>query len=126
MGMQKQNDRYEQYQEPEQDKLQPVEEMLLQENYPAHIIENYPKLLKKDMHLAEIYRLGTNSQQDSSDSDKNIPINPFQVRIDRKGQVLGRPDGLPAQVAGAAVRRAGVRHHAPAQPVSGRTVRHPG
>jgi hypothetical protein len=84
MGMQKQNDRYEQYQEPEQDKLQPVEEMLLQENYPAHIIENYPKLLKKDMHLAEIYRLGTNSQQDSSDSDKNIPINPFQVRIDRK------------------------------------------
>jgi subtilisin family serine protease len=87
MGMQKQNDRYEQYQEPEQDKLQPVEEMLLQENYPAHIIENYPKLLKKDMHLAEIYRLGTNSQQDSSDSDKNIPINPFQVRIDRKGQV---------------------------------------
>ena len=83
--MQEQGNKPDQYQKPDpDDKLQPVEEMLRKENYPAHIIENYPKLLNKDMHLAELYRLGT-SQQDSP--HKNILINPLQARIDRKGQI---------------------------------------
>ncbi len=62
--MQEQNNKPDQYQEPDPNKLQPVEEMLRRENYPAHIIEHYPKLLKKDMHLAELYRLVATSQQD--------------------------------------------------------------
>jgi subtilisin family serine protease len=83
--MQDQNNKPDQYQEPDlDDTLQPVEEMLRKENYPAHIIENYPKLLEKDMHLAEVYRLGTGHQDTPP---KKISINPLQARIDRKGQI---------------------------------------
>jgi subtilisin family serine protease len=83
--MQEQDNKPDQYQKPDpDDKLQPVEEMLRKENYPAHIIENYPKLLKKDMHLAELYRLGA-SQQDSP--HRKIRINPFQAQTDRKRQI---------------------------------------
>ena len=83
--MQEKSNKPIQNQNREPDPLQPVEDMLRQEGYPIHVIENYPTLLQKDMHLAEIFRLGFMNQQDLP--GKKLIINPLQARIDRKGWV---------------------------------------
>jgi len=63
-------------------KLQPVEEVLKQQGYPPPVIENYSRLIPKDFHLAELYRL---TAKDSPAINK--AINPLQARVDTKGRV---------------------------------------
>lgn len=66
--------------------LQPVEERLWQYNYPSHVIENYPKLVQNDLHLAEIYRLGATGTPDLA-GDKKKLLNPVQTKVDGKGRI---------------------------------------
>lgn len=60
----------------------PVEELLLQQGYPMPVIENYSKLIPKDLRLAELYRLTAKGSPASSKV-----INPLQAKVDTKGRV---------------------------------------
>lgn len=68
------------------DMLQPVEERLRQYDYPPHVIENYPKLARNDLHLAEIYRMAAAGTPDPGGYKKRL-LNPIQTRVDRKGRI---------------------------------------
>ena len=63
-------------------KLQPIEAALVQQGYPVPVIENYSKLIAKDLHLAELYRF---TAKDSPATSKII--SPIQARVDSKGRL---------------------------------------
>lgn len=65
--------------------LLPIEEVLAQQGYPPQVVENYPRITRKDLQLAELYRTGSRDLQ--AEPDKKKIINPVQARIDRKGQL---------------------------------------
>ncbi len=67
-------------------RLQPVEDVLRQQGFSPATIENYSKLISKDMHLAELYRLGSD-EAPVSPAEKKKLINPIQARVDRRGRV---------------------------------------
>lgn len=52
--------------------------------YPENIKKNYSTLIKKDLHIAEIYRVGTRR---SPIPPSEINFNPFQVHLDEKKSV---------------------------------------
>jgi subtilisin family serine protease len=79
-------------------KLQPVEEVLKQQGFPLPAIKNYTELIPKDLHLAELYRLGC-KYAPGSPAEKKKRVNPIQARVDRKGRVwidvlLERKEGI--------------------------------
>lgn len=63
-------------------KLHPIEAALEQQGYPLPVIENYSKLIAKDLHLAELYRF---TAKDSPATSKII--SPIQARVDSKGRL---------------------------------------
>lgn len=83
--------------ESSQPNLLPIEEVLAQQGYSSQVIENYPRITRKDLQLAELYRTGSRDLQ--AEPDKKKIINPVQARIDRKGQlwvdvVIKKKDGV--------------------------------
>jgi subtilisin family serine protease len=93
--MAKQNDDPEQSNQQEQPRkseeypkgfeLLPIEEVLKSLGYSPEVIENYPRLAYKDLHLAELYRIGAIDLQNMP--DKRKIINPVQAKVDQKGRV---------------------------------------
>ena len=81
----KQSNRREQSKGPSQPNLLPIEEVLALQGYSSRVIENYPRIIRKDMQLAELYRTGSRDLQ--TEPDKKKIINPLQARIDRKGRL---------------------------------------
>lgn len=76
-------DRPGRYRKPQ---LQPPADVLQQEGYTEAVIENYTRLLRVDMHLAEFYRLA-NAPSEAQDG-KKIRVNPIQASVDSKGRIL--------------------------------------
>lgn len=66
--------------------LQPPTDVLQQEGYTEAVIENYTRLLRVDMHLAEFYRLA-NAPSEVKDG-KKIRVNPIQASVDSEGRIL--------------------------------------
>ncbi len=91
--MAKQSDDKGQYDKPEQSskndqpkiELLPIEDVLTTQGYSSEVVQNYPRIIYKDMHLAELYRAGATDPQNVP--DKRKIINPVQAKVDRRGQV---------------------------------------
>lgn len=66
--------------------LQLPADILKQEGYTDAVIENYIRLLRMDMHLAEFYRLA-NAPSEAQDG-KKIRVNPIQASVDNEGRIL--------------------------------------
>jgi subtilisin family serine protease len=66
--------------------LQPVEDVLKQQGYSPPVVENYTKLTKRDLHLAELYRLANAPGEPGK--VKDIRVNPIQASIDRDGKIV--------------------------------------
>lgn len=69
----------------EKPKFVPITDTLVFLKYPQIVIDTYPSLALKDMHLAELHRIGSKDLQEVT--DKRMVINPFQSRLDRKGRL---------------------------------------
>lgn len=84
--MKRQNDDPKQYENSRVSKdalaFQPIETTL--RNYPSSIRENYPKLKRKDFHLAEIFRIGATGSIVSASTRK---LSPVQTKIDSRGRI---------------------------------------
>ncbi len=74
------------YQSVPKGQLKPIEDRLKEHDYPPHIIENYPKLIRNDLHLAEIYRLAATGSPDPIIEKRKI-LNPIQTKVDGKGRI---------------------------------------
>ena len=72
-----------QYENPQ---LQPIDDVLEQEGYPQPVIQNYTKLLRKDLHLAEFYRRASIPAE--TGKERRIRVNPIQARVDSDGRIL--------------------------------------
>jgi subtilisin family serine protease len=72
-----------QYEKPQ---LQPIEDVLEQEGYPQPVIENYARLIRKDLHLAEFYRRA--SAPAETGKGRSIRVNPIQASVDSDGRIL--------------------------------------
>jgi subtilisin family serine protease len=83
--MKEQNDDPNQSQQYENPPLQPIEDILKQGGYPPPVIENYAKLSRKELHLAEYYRLA-NAPIDAGEG-KMLRVNPIQASIDSEGKI---------------------------------------
>lgn len=84
--MKGQNDNPKQYEKSRKSEnaptFQPIDTTL--RNYPPSIRENYPKLRRKDFHLAEIYRMASNGSIVSPSERK---LSPIQTKIDSRGRI---------------------------------------
>lgn len=84
--MKEQNNNYNQSEQNKTPPLQPIEDLLKQQGYSPQVIENYPKLLRKDLHLAELYRLANTPK--GTGKGREIKVNPIQASIDSDGRIL--------------------------------------
>lgn len=66
--------------------LQPPAEVLKQEGYTETVIENYTRLMRVDMHLAEFYRLA--NAPANAEEGRKIHVNPIQASVDSEGRIL--------------------------------------
>jgi subtilisin family serine protease len=66
--------------------LRDILEVLDREGYPQEVIENYHSLTRKDLHLAEIYRLSALKSQIPA-GDRQITLTPVQASVNKKGEV---------------------------------------
>lgn len=84
--MGKQNNKQSQYKSGGEPALTDILEVLKQEGYSPEVIENYHNLTRKDLHLAEIYRLSALKSQIPAE-DRQITLNPVQASVNKKGEV---------------------------------------
>jgi hypothetical protein len=66
--------------------LTPIEDRLKEHGYPPHIIENYPKLVRKDLRLAEVYRFAATGAPNPVIEKRRL-LNPIQTKVDRNGKI---------------------------------------